>query len=57
MPEPAGYAMTPVTVAPLERSAFDELAKAAFAVVPTGERGRFACFLVAKGLVATEPAG
>jgi L-fucose mutarotase len=46
-----------VTVAPLERSAFYERAKAAFAVVLTGETGKYACFLVTKGVVAPQPDG
>ena len=47
----------PVAVAPLERSAFYERAKAAFAVVLTGETGKYACFLITKGVVVPEPAG
>jgi L-fucose mutarotase len=40
-----------VTVAPVERTAFYEQAKAAFAVVLTGETRSYACFLITKGVV------
>ncbi len=41
----------PVRVAPVERTAFYEQAKAAFAVVLTGDLQSYACFLVTKGVV------
>jgi L-fucose mutarotase len=40
-----------VPVAPLERGDFYRRAKSAFAVVLTGERRSYACFLVTKGVV------
>ena len=41
----------PVQVAPVERTAFYQQAKAAFAVVLTGDLQSYACFLVTKGVV------
>lgn len=40
-----------VQVAPVERTAFYQQAKAAFAVVLTGDLRSYACFLVTKGVV------
>lgn len=45
----------PVPVGPVERTAFYEQAKAAFAVVLTGETRSFACFLITKGVVVAQP--
>ncbi|SDS33449.1 L-fucose mutarotase [Friedmanniella luteola] len=41
-----------VDVAPLERTAFYQQARGAFAVVLTGDTRSYACFLVTKGVVA-----
>jgi L-fucose mutarotase len=40
-----------ISVAPLERSKFYDEAKKAFAVILTGERSSYACFLITKGVV------
>ncbi|GAB2581232.1 RbsD/FucU family protein [Microlunatus antarcticus] len=42
-----------VTIGPVERSDFYELAKKAFAVVLTGETRSYACFVITKGVVQT----
>ena len=47
----AGAEGRAVPVAPLERADFYRRAKSAFAVVLTGERRSYACFLVTKGVV------
>ncbi len=49
-----------VDVAPLERTAFYDRARGAFAVVLTGESRSYSCFLITKGVVAataTRPPG
>ncbi|HEY0237612.1 MAG TPA: RbsD/FucU domain-containing protein [Friedmanniella sp.] len=43
----------PVAVGAVERSDFYAAAKAAFAVVLTGETRSYACFLITKGVVVT----
>jgi L-fucose mutarotase len=41
----------PVVVQPVERFAFYELARAAYAVVATGERRFWGCFILKKGVI------